>query len=78
MRYEEAVASFKDSLQVHHYSEKTQGNYLMMLKGWKTFLAERGKEDLRAVTIEDILSYQDALAHSSLSKATQALKLRAP
>jgi len=77
MRYEEAVASFKDSLQVHNYSEKTQGNYLTMLKGWKSFLAERGKEDLRAVTPEDILAYQEALARSSLSKVTQALKLRA-
>ncbi len=77
MDYHQAHMSFLTYLKIKNYAPATQSSYGEQLKPFYGFLQEKKVRDLRAVTHQQILDYQDRISEQPLAPQTQALRIRA-
>lgn len=77
MKYPEAYLSLVSHLKQRNYSEATRKSYLEHLKPFERFLTHRSIHDLRQVTHQEILDYQEEVSREAVAPETQALRIRA-
>ncbi len=77
MNYPEAYLSFSRNLKQKNYSEATRKIYKDQLQPFERFLNHRSIPDIRQVTHQNILDYQEDVSKQSVAPETQALRIRA-
>ncbi len=77
MNYSEAYLSFASHLKFKNYSPATRRHYADQLRPFERFLTHRSIPDLRQVTHQNILDYQEEVSKQSVAPQTQALRIRA-
>ena len=70
------IAEFKELLRARGYAESTIEGYRRNLDQFKRYLEERNISDLRKVTHQVILDYQEKIASEPIATESKALKIR--
>ena len=70
------IVEFKNHLKARGYAERTIGGYTKYLDQFKTYLKERNLTDLRKVTHQVILDYQEEVMSEPIAMESKALKIR--
>jgi len=77
MDWNKALLSFHSHLKFKNYAPATRTLYLEQLKPFERFLVARSIHDIRQVTHQDILDYQETVRERSIAPETKALRIRA-
>jgi hypothetical protein len=77
MTFEEGMTDLLAHLRLKGYSPATLDNYSDQLKRFGEWLRRKRLRDLRAVTRARVLAYQGYVRGESISRETQALRVRA-
>jgi len=77
MTYHEAYLRFAKDLKLKNYALSSRTLYLEQLKPFERFLNQRSIHDIRKITHQDILDYQEVISRQSVAPETRALRIRA-
>lgn len=70
------ITEFKHQLKAKGYADATIESYRQNLDGFVAYLTGKGVEDLRKVTPQTVLDYQQAVMKKPLAEESKALRLR--
>jgi integrase/recombinase XerD len=76
MNIQTTITEFKQYLKARNYAEKTIEGYRKGLEWFAAFLNEQGIEDLRKVSREVMVAYQEKVQAQPIAMESKALKIR--
>jgi len=76
MNYHEAYLNFAKDLKLKNYALSSRTLYLEQLKPFERFLNQRSVHDIRKITHQDILDYQEEISKQPVAPETRALRIR--